>query len=61
MFAKIAAAAQEKSGDFSQNKLSLAQYFVARILPELETRIKKIEAGSELVMSFSEEYFTTQS
>ena len=61
MFAKIAAAAQEKSGDFYQNKLSLAQYFVARILPELETRIKKIEAGSELVMSFSEEYFTTQS
>lgn len=61
MFAKISAAAKEKSGEFYQNKLALAQYFVGRILPELESRIKKIEAGSDLVMSFTEDYFTTQS
>lgn len=61
MFAKIAAAAKDKSGEFYQNKLSLARYFVTRILPELESRIRKIEAGSDLVMSFDEAYFTAQS
>ncbi len=60
MFAKIAAAAKDKSGDFYQNKLALAQYFVTRILPELEARIKKVEAGSDLIMNFSEDYFTNQ-
>ncbi|WP_151753627.1 acyl-CoA dehydrogenase C-terminal domain-containing protein [Acinetobacter soli] len=61
MFAKIAAAAKDKSGEFYQNKLSLARYFVTRILPELESRIRKIETGSDLVMSFDEAYFTAQS
>lgn len=60
MFAKIANAAQAKNGDFYQNKLALAQYFVQRILPELELRITKVKAGSEVIMNFSEDYFTTQ-
>ncbi|MBP8006186.1 MAG: acyl-CoA dehydrogenase C-terminal domain-containing protein, partial [Acinetobacter sp.] len=55
-----AAAAKDKSGDFYQNKLALAQYFVTRILPELDSRIKKVEAGSDLLMNFSEDYFTNQ-
>jgi alkylation response protein AidB-like acyl-CoA dehydrogenase len=60
MFAKIANAAKAKNGDFYQNKLALAQYFVQRILPELELRITKVKAGSEVIMNFSEDYFTTQ-
>ncbi len=61
MFARIAAAAKDKSGEFYQNKLTLAHYFVQRILPELSMRIAKINAGSDLVMEFSEEFFTSQS
>ncbi|KAB0652199.1 acyl-CoA dehydrogenase [Acinetobacter bohemicus] len=60
MFAKIANAAKAKNGEFYQNKLALAQYFVQRILPELELRITKVKAGSEVIMNFSEDYFTTQ-
>ncbi len=60
MFAKIAAAAKDKSGDFYQNKLALAQYFVERILPDIDARIAKIKAGSDLIMGFSEDYFTNQ-
>ena len=58
--AKIAAAAKDKSGDFYQNKLALAEYFVERILPELDARIAKVKAGSDLIMNFSEDYFTNQ-
>ena len=61
MFAKIAKAAHGQSAEFYQNKLSLAHYFIQRVLPELTSRIMKIKAGSELVMSFSPDYFTTQS
>jgi alkylation response protein AidB-like acyl-CoA dehydrogenase len=61
MFAKIAKAANEKSGEFYTNKLSLVNYFIQRILPELNTRLARIKASSEIVMGFSEEYFTNQS
>ena len=61
MFAKIANAAQAKEGDFYHNKLALAQYFVQRILPELDMRIHKVKAGAEVIMNFSEDYFTNQS
>ncbi|WP_338559681.1 acyl-CoA dehydrogenase C-terminal domain-containing protein [Acinetobacter sp. KS-LM10] len=61
MFAKIAKAANTKSGDFYQNKLSLVNYFIQRILPELHTRIARIKASSETVMGFSDDYFTNQS
>lgn len=59
MFARISAAASQKSGEFYDNKLNLAKYFVARMLPELDCRIAKIQAGGELMMQFSPEYFTT--
>ncbi|MBU3848403.1 MAG: acyl-CoA dehydrogenase C-terminal domain-containing protein [Candidatus Acinetobacter avistercoris] len=61
MFAKIAKAANTKSGDFYQNKLSLVNYFIQRILPELHTRLARIKASSETVMGFSDDYFTNQS
>ena len=60
MFARIANAAKDKEGDFYQNKLALAGFFVQRILPEYALRITRIKAGSELIMSFTEEYFTQQ-
>lgn len=60
MFARIAHAAKNKEGDFYQNKLALARYFVQRILPELALRISKIKSGADVIMNFSEDYFTTQ-
>ena len=61
MFAKIANAAKDKEGQFYQDKLALTHYFIQRILPDLSSRIMKIKAGSEVIMDFSEDYFTTQS
>ena len=61
MFAKIATAANDKQGEFYQNKVSLAAYFMQRILPELNTRLARIKASSETVMNFSADYFTNQS
>jgi len=60
MFARIANAAKDKDGEFYQNKLALTIYFVQRILPEYTLRIARIKAGSDVIMSFSEEYFTSQ-
>ncbi len=59
MFARISDAASKKSGEFYDNKLNLAKYFVTRMLPELDSRISKIEAGSDVIMQFSHDYFTT--
>ena len=60
MFARIVNAAKNKEGEFYQNKIALAHYFVQRILPELALRITKVKAGSDVIMNFSEDYFTTQ-
>ncbi len=60
MFARIANAAKAKDGEFYQNKLALAMYFTQRILPELAVRITKVKAGPEVIMNFSEDYFTNQ-
>ena len=56
----IANAAKTKDGDFYQNKLALAAYFAQRILPEIDLRIAKVKAGAEVIMNFSEDYFTSQ-
>lgn len=60
MFARIAQAAQSKSDTFYQNKLVLAQYYVAKVLPDLVTRIQRIQAGADLIMQLPEDYFTAQ-
>jgi alkylation response protein AidB-like acyl-CoA dehydrogenase len=59
MYAMIVEAASKKEGAFYKNKLELARFFVARILPELDTRAKIIESGSDIIMCFDENYFTT--
>ncbi len=61
MFAKIAAAASEKEGEFYANKVQLARYFVSRVLPEIKARLIRIQTSSDLLFSFDEEYFTNQS
>jgi alkylation response protein AidB-like acyl-CoA dehydrogenase len=61
MFARISQAAAAKPEAFYQNKLVLADYYVAKVLPDLAARAKRIKAGSELIMQLPEEYFTAQS
>ncbi len=61
MYARISKAAQAKSESFFQNKLVLAQYFAAKVLPDLAARTQRIKAGAELMMQLPEEYFTAQS
>ncbi|WP_111895179.1 acyl-CoA dehydrogenase C-terminal domain-containing protein [Acinetobacter sp. MB5] len=60
MFAKIAQAAESKQGEFYANKLRLAQYYIEKVLPELNSRFAKINAGSSVIMQFEPEYFTQQ-
>ena len=60
MYARIAKAAQAKSSEFYQNKLALTHYYIQRVLPDLSSRISRIKAGSEVIMNFSEDYFTNQ-
>ncbi len=60
MFARIAKAASEKEGQFYQDKLALTHYYIQRVLPELSSRIAKIKSGAEVIMGFSEDYFTNQ-
>nr|WP_298893511.1 acyl-CoA dehydrogenase C-terminal domain-containing protein [uncultured Acinetobacter sp.] len=61
MFAKIANAASQKDGEFFANKVQLARYFVARILPDLKARLVRIQSSTDLVMGFDADYFTNQS
>lgn len=60
MFAKIAHVAQQKQGEFYANKLRLAQYYIDKVLPELNSRFAKINAGSSVMMQFDPAYFTQQ-
>ena len=60
MYARISKAASTKDDSYFQNKLVLANYYVAKILPDLSARIQRIQAGAELVMQLPEDYFTAQ-
>ncbi|WP_353141088.1 acyl-CoA dehydrogenase C-terminal domain-containing protein [Acinetobacter pragensis] len=61
MFARISQAAASKPEPFYQNKLVLADYYVAKVLPDLAARAQRIKAGAELIMQLPAEYFTAQS
>ena len=61
MFAKIANAASQKDGEFFANKVQLASFFVARIMPDLKARLDRIQSNTDLLMGFDEDYFTNQS
>lgn len=60
MYARISKAAATKDDSYFQNKLVLANYYVAKVLPDLSARIQRIQAGAELVMQLPEDYFTAQ-
>lgn len=60
MYARISKAAATKEDSYFQNKLVLANYYIAKVLPDLSARIQRIQAGAELVMQLPEEYFTAQ-
>jgi alkylation response protein AidB-like acyl-CoA dehydrogenase len=58
MFALMATAAEpRKEDEFYAGKLALAEFYVARILPELDSRARAVEAGAEPIMQFAESYF----
>ncbi|WKT74597.1 acyl-CoA dehydrogenase C-terminal domain-containing protein [Acinetobacter variabilis] len=60
MYARISKAVATKEESYFQNKLVLANYYIAKVLPDLSARIQRIQAGAELVMQLPEEYFTAQ-
>ena len=60
MFARISHAAAQKSDVFFQHKLVLADYYMAKVLPDLTARIQRIQSGAELIMQLPESYFTAQ-
>jgi alkylation response protein AidB-like acyl-CoA dehydrogenase len=58
MWALMAAAAEPKKEDeFYADKLALADFYVARVLPEMEGRARAVEAGADTLMQFSETFF----
>lgn len=63
MWLRIVKAAQEKAanaeGDktFYSNKLHLARFFMARILPETKSRLAAIRSGGEVLMDVPDEAF----
>ncbi|MDI1302217.1 MAG: acyl-CoA dehydrogenase C-terminal domain-containing protein [bacterium] len=59
MWALMAEAALPKKAEdaFYADKLTLAEFFVARVLPEMEGRARAVEAGAGTMMQFSEAYF----
>ena len=60
MFARIHEAARVKAEPFYQHKLVLADYYVAKVLPDLVARAERIYAGADLIMQLPQDYFTAQ-
>ena len=60
MFARIHEAARVKTEPFYQHKLVLADYYVAKVLPDLAARAERIYAGADLIMQLPQDYFTAQ-
>lgn len=57
MFAMIVEAANNQQGEFYANKAKLADYFVGRILPRIQSHAEMVTAGSEPMMAFDLGYF----
>ncbi|RLL30431.1 acyl-CoA dehydrogenase [Acinetobacter cumulans] len=60
MYARIHEAARVKAEPFYQHKLVLADYYVAKVLPDLAARAERIYAGADLIMQLPQDYFTAQ-
>ncbi|HEX4870601.1 MAG TPA: acyl-CoA dehydrogenase C-terminal domain-containing protein, partial [Moraxellaceae bacterium] len=59
MFVLMAAEAAPKQDQdsFYANKLALANFYFQRVLPELDSRARAVEAGAQPIMQFAETYF----
>lgn len=57
MFAMMVEAAHGKSGEFYDNKVKLANYFVGRVLPRIHAHAEMVKAGSAPMMDFDLAYF----
>lgn len=57
MFAMIVESCQGKNEVFYSNKLKLADYFIAHILPRMQSHIEMAQSGSESMMAFDLTYF----
>lgn len=57
MYVLIARACQGKPGEFYEERLKLAEYFIQRILPKLYAHADMAQAGSSSIMAFEDEFF----
>lgn len=57
MYVLIAQACQGKPGEFYEERLKLAEYFIQRILPKLYAHADMAQAGSSSIMAFEDEFF----
>lgn len=57
MYVLIAQECQGKPGEFYEERLKLAEYFIQRILPKLYAHADMAQAGSSSIMAFEDEFF----
>ncbi|SPX85074.1 acyl-CoA dehydrogenase C-terminal domain-containing protein [Moraxella ovis] len=57
MYVLIVRACQGKLGEFYEERLKLAEYFIQRILPKLYAHADMAQAGSSSIMAFEDEFF----
>ncbi|MDO4441161.1 MAG: acyl-CoA dehydrogenase C-terminal domain-containing protein [Moraxella sp.] len=57
MYLLIVNASEGKDGDFYDERMKLADYFVSRILPKLYAHAQIAQAGSDSIMVFDESFF----
>ncbi|MFA9485639.1 MULTISPECIES: acyl-CoA dehydrogenase C-terminal domain-containing protein [unclassified Moraxella] len=57
MYLLVVNASESKVGEFYNERIKLANYFVSRILPKLFAHAQMAKAGSESIMAFDESFF----
>lgn len=57
MYALIVKASLDKSGAFYDERIKLANYYIARILPRLYAHATAVQAGSHSIMAFDDDFF----
>lgn len=57
MYAMMVESSYNKTAPFYANKLKIADYFIAYILPSMDSHIMKVKSGNEPIMSFDLDFF----
>lgn len=57
MYAMMVESSYNKTAPFYANKLKIADYFIAYILPSMDSHIKRVKSGSEPIMSLDLDFF----